>query len=261
VSASQPREGAGVTPPPVRVPALIVTHADLAQALVRAAERVVGSIEDVTLLSNEGLSRDDLEDAIEACVQGLEGRAGCCSPTSGAGSCHTCGASAARRHGEVVIVTGINLPLLLDYLHNRDRLSAPELAERSAEGSGQHPRPARRTGVSWALHRIDDRLIHGQVLVAWGARLDPARIWVVDDGVGGERVGARACSARRRPASRCAWPASPKRRPRTPAKRRRRAPRSCSCATSTPRAVSPRPVRASRNGTSAGSTTRPARRR
>jgi PTS system mannose-specific IIB component/fructoselysine and glucoselysine-specific PTS system IIB component len=37
--------------------------------------------------------------------------------------------------------------------------------------------------VSFALHRIDDRLIHGQVLVAWGARLDPARIWVVDDGV------------------------------------------------------------------------------
>jgi len=37
--------------------------------------------------------------------------------------------------------------------------------------------------MSWALHRIDDRLIHGQVLVAWGARLDPVRIWVVDDGV------------------------------------------------------------------------------
>jgi hypothetical protein len=37
--------------------------------------------------------------------------------------------------------------------------------------------------VSWVLHRIDDRLIHGQVLVAWGQRLDPERIWVVDDGV------------------------------------------------------------------------------
>jgi mannose/fructose/N-acetylgalactosamine-specific phosphotransferase system component IIB len=37
--------------------------------------------------------------------------------------------------------------------------------------------------MSWILHRIDDRLIHGQVLVAWGSRLDPARIWVVDDGV------------------------------------------------------------------------------
>ena len=37
--------------------------------------------------------------------------------------------------------------------------------------------------MSWILHRIDDRLIHGQVLVAWGARLDPARIWLVDDAV------------------------------------------------------------------------------
>ena len=37
--------------------------------------------------------------------------------------------------------------------------------------------------MSWVLHRIDDRLIHGQVLVAWGSRLDPVRIWVVDDGV------------------------------------------------------------------------------
>jgi PTS system mannose-specific IIB component/fructoselysine and glucoselysine-specific PTS system IIB component len=37
--------------------------------------------------------------------------------------------------------------------------------------------------MSWVLHRIDDRLIHGQVLVAWGSRLSPARIWVVDDGV------------------------------------------------------------------------------
>ena len=39
--------------------------------------------------------------------------------------------------------------------------------------------------MSWLLHRIDDRLIHGQVLVAWGARLDPARMWVVDDEVAG----------------------------------------------------------------------------
>lgn len=36
--------------------------------------------------------------------------------------------------------------------------------------------------MSWALARVDDRLIHGQVVVAWGARLAPRRIWVVDDG-------------------------------------------------------------------------------
>jgi len=37
--------------------------------------------------------------------------------------------------------------------------------------------------MSWLLHRIDDRLIHGQVLVAWGQRLHPARVWLVDDEV------------------------------------------------------------------------------
>jgi len=35
--------------------------------------------------------------------------------------------------------------------------------------------------MSWALHRVDDRLIHGQVVIAWGHRLNPRRIWVVDD--------------------------------------------------------------------------------
>ncbi len=35
--------------------------------------------------------------------------------------------------------------------------------------------------MSWALVRIDDRLLHGQVVVAWGQRLRPARIVVADD--------------------------------------------------------------------------------
>lgn len=35
--------------------------------------------------------------------------------------------------------------------------------------------------MSWSLQRVDDRLIHGQVLVAWAQRLHPERIWVVDD--------------------------------------------------------------------------------
>ena len=128
MSVPQAGEGSEATPAN-RVPALIITHADLAQALVRAAERVVGTIEDVTLLSNEGLSRDDLEDAIEDRVKAWK-EGGLLLTDFWGGSCHTCGASAARRHGEIVIVTGINLPLLLDYLHNRDRLSATDLAER-----------------------------------------------------------------------------------------------------------------------------------
>lgn len=35
--------------------------------------------------------------------------------------------------------------------------------------------------MSWVLARVDDRLIHGQVVIAWGRQLQPKRIWVVDD--------------------------------------------------------------------------------
>jgi mannose/fructose-specific phosphotransferase system component IIA len=122
-------DGAAPGETPNRVPALIITHADLAQGLVHAAERVVGPVEDVTLLSNEGLSRDDLEDAIESRVQGwLHG--GLLLTDFWGGSCHICGAAAARGKGSVTILTGINLPLLLDYLHNRDQFPLDELAER-----------------------------------------------------------------------------------------------------------------------------------
>lgn len=139
MSAPQGGEGSSMTPDPSagrvpakRVPALIITHADLAQALIRAAERVVGTIENVTLLSNEGLSRVDLQEAIETCVRDWKD-GGLLLTDFWGGSCHTSGAAAARRHGEVVIVTGINLPLLLDYLHNRDRLPVGELADRLRE--------------------------------------------------------------------------------------------------------------------------------
>lgn len=40
--------------------------------------------------------------------------------------------------------------------------------------------------MSVVLFRVDERLIHGQVVVAWGRRYDPARIIVVDDELAAE---------------------------------------------------------------------------
>ena len=111
------------------VPALLVMHADLASALLRAAEKVYGAIQGVRVLSNEGLSREALEEVIEREVEGWTS-GGLMLTDFWGGSCHTCGMAATRRHGEVIIVTGVNLPVLLDYLHNRDRFEPAELADR-----------------------------------------------------------------------------------------------------------------------------------
>lgn len=112
-----------------RVPALVVMHADLADALLRAAAKVYGPVDDVEVLSNEGLSRGDLERAIDEKVARWT-HGGLVLTDFWGGSCHMCSAVAARGRGEVVVLTGLNLPTLIDYLHNRDAFDAPVLAER-----------------------------------------------------------------------------------------------------------------------------------
>ena len=111
------------------VPALLVMHADLSAALMRAANQVYGPVEGIETLSNEGLSRDDLEAAIESRVSKWPAGGLVLTDIFG-GSCYLCGSKAARGHGDVIVVSGLNLPILLDYLYNRDAYSVGDLAER-----------------------------------------------------------------------------------------------------------------------------------
>lgn len=126
------------------VPAILVMHAELAQALIHAAEKVYGPIHDVLTISNNGLSRGALEEAINDAVAGWK-QGGLVLTDFWGGSCHTCGMAAARGKGEVVILTGVNLPVLLDYLHNRDKGDAASLAERLQQKGRESIRTQRGT--------------------------------------------------------------------------------------------------------------------
>lgn len=119
----------GPAPVPARAPALLVMHGSLAEALLRAAARVYGPIDDVIVLSNEGLSRTELEHRIEEAA-GHWPAGGLVLTDFWGGSCHTSGIAAAQHCRGVAILTGANLPMLLDYLHNREHLGAVALADR-----------------------------------------------------------------------------------------------------------------------------------
>lgn len=112
-----------------RVPALLVMHSDLAAALLRAASAVYGPVEDLEVMSNEGFSREDLEKKISERVSGWPD-GGLILTDFWGGSCHICGIAASRGRGHVAVITGLNLPTLLDYLHNRDQYEPIHLAER-----------------------------------------------------------------------------------------------------------------------------------
>ena len=100
-----------------------------------------------------------------------------------AGSC----TMAARRvlaasMDDAVLIAGANLPTLLDFVFwPRERRRARGAPSRRAERGAPALTVTRGGRVTLELYRIDDRLIHGQVVVGWGQPLDVGFIVLVDD--------------------------------------------------------------------------------
>jgi mannose/fructose-specific phosphotransferase system component IIA len=111
--------------------ALLVTHGVLGEELVRTVASILGPQSDVATVSNSGLSADALTDAIERRVGEFPPDAPVVLFTDlAAGSCGI----ASRRVGcegrLVRRITGVNLPMLLEFFHYRDTLSLDELLPR-----------------------------------------------------------------------------------------------------------------------------------
>ena len=112
-----------------KIPALIVMHGDAAQGLLAAARSVFGEVENIGALSNSDLSGPALEAEIEKHIEGWPDGGIVFTDFLG-GSCHLCGMSVVRHHPGVVLITGLNVTMLLDFLHNRGSYGIGDLAER-----------------------------------------------------------------------------------------------------------------------------------
>jgi mannose/fructose-specific phosphotransferase system component IIA len=120
-----------VAPAPLRPAGLLVTHASLGQELLRTVEAILGAQTDVHVLSNDGYSGEALSRAIEERVREVPGERPVVIFTDlAAGSCGI--ASRRADHGARAVrkVTGVNLPMLLEFFHYRDTLPLDELLPR-----------------------------------------------------------------------------------------------------------------------------------
>jgi mannose/fructose-specific phosphotransferase system component IIA len=131
-----PADSAGPAGPAVPgtaapVPALIVTHGRLGEALIGAAGAITGPLSGVEAMSNEGLSRDALVAAVAARVAVFGPRGGLVFADVLGGSCAQAALAAAARGapGPVRVLCGVNLAMLLDFVHNRARLEPAALAD------------------------------------------------------------------------------------------------------------------------------------
>ncbi len=132
MSASVPHAGGGGTHAALApVPALVVTHGHLGEALLGAARAIAGDIPGLEALSNEGLSRDGLVAAVGERVASFGPRGGIVFADVVGGSCAQAAllAAAHAAPGPVRVLCGVNLAMVLDYLHNRARLEPAALAD------------------------------------------------------------------------------------------------------------------------------------
>jgi PTS system mannose-specific IIA component len=112
--------------------AVLVTHGRLGAELLRACETILGPQEGVEILSNEGCSLDDLAgDLASRLPEGGE-RVYMFVDLLG-GSCTLACQEVRRTHPEVVCYSGVNLPMILEFLYYRDRVPAQELEARLLE--------------------------------------------------------------------------------------------------------------------------------
>ncbi len=108
---------------------VVVAHAGLAGALVAAAEGISGIRDALHPISNEGLAPGGLVEQVEGAVNG---RRAVLFTDLASGSCAFACRALAGRMPELPVVTGVNLPMLLDFLFHRDMPSG-ELALRVAD--------------------------------------------------------------------------------------------------------------------------------
>lgn len=119
---------------------VLVSHGGLAQALLATAQMIVGPVEGVETIALEaGMGTEAITSALEDIVAAAPPQSGILALLDllGGSPATACGRVMAV-DDRVEVVTGCNLPMLLEVLLSRDRLDVHDLArlarERGKEG-------------------------------------------------------------------------------------------------------------------------------
>jgi len=103
-----------------RLSGVIVAHGPLAEALRAAASQVVGEVTALDVVSNHGGSLEDMAAEVRAAIDRLGPRPCIVFVDSRGSSCATSSLGALVDFPHVRILSGVNLPMLVDFLLRRD---------------------------------------------------------------------------------------------------------------------------------------------
>ena len=98
---------------------LLIAHRGLGEGLLTAAESILGERPPIDHLTNDGLSPDELGKRIDSWLEQNPGPALILTDL-GFGSCCQTARRVTRDNGEVGILAGVNLPVLLAAARSRE---------------------------------------------------------------------------------------------------------------------------------------------
>lgn len=109
---------------------IIVTHGKLAEALLEASAAVAGDAGHLEVVSNDGLSQDQLVARVREALGRGDVEGAIVFTDLGGGSCANACRAVLHENLNVRMVTGVNLPMLVDFVLRRGDLGLEALVER-----------------------------------------------------------------------------------------------------------------------------------
>lgn len=109
---------------------IIITHGNLAEELLATVRMIVGETHDCYAISGTDLCDEDVADRIDALVaEGDRERRAVVFVDYFGGSCSAASLRASRAHSLVRVISGVNLPILLDFVNKQDTYGLDEIVE------------------------------------------------------------------------------------------------------------------------------------
>ncbi|NCO60053.1 MAG: PTS sugar transporter [Deltaproteobacteria bacterium CG_4_8_14_3_um_filter_51_11] len=113
---------------------LIISHCDLGQEFLRAAELILGSLDAAAAISiSQNTDSEDILKAISEKIKVLDKGNGVLVLTDMFGGTPSNLSMPFLKEGKVEVLTGVNLPMVIAVAQDRDRLSLSELGEKGIE--------------------------------------------------------------------------------------------------------------------------------
>lgn len=110
---------------------IIIAHGGLAESLLGAARSITGEVRNLATLSvGKESSTDEVKGELEEAVASLDKGDGVIIFTDMLGGSPTNMALSVMDVGRVEVITGVNLPMLLKFISNRDGAGFDELLPR-----------------------------------------------------------------------------------------------------------------------------------